>query len=83
MNNKLSKAELIELVKILMNGGVDEKNGKEYTEDEFHRMLDIFMENSLNQNKSDLIFYPEDCGLGEDPTAEEIVEAALNYSEDD
>lgn len=83
MGKNLSKVELIDLVRIIMNSGDDEKTGKEYTEDEVHRMVIIFEENVPNPNGRDLIFYPVDCGLGDDPSAEEIVEAALNYSEDD
>lgn len=80
--NKISKTELIDLVRIIINAGEDEKTGKQYTEDEVHKMVLIFEESIPNPNGRDLIFYPEDCGLGDDPTEEEIVEMALNYSQE-
>lgn len=79
MNNKLSREELVELVEIIMNAGEDEKTGKTYTEDEVDRMIEIFEENILSPQGSDLIFYPHLCGLKIDASAEEIVDAGLNY----
>lgn len=74
----MSREELIRLVEIIMAGGKDEQTGKKYTEAELHKLVKLFVETIPNKNGSDLIFYPDDCGLSEDPTAEEIVEAALN-----
>ena len=81
MNHKLKKDELIELVKIIMNAGEDERTGKEYTEDEVNRMIEIFEMNIASPHGSDLIFYPDICGLRREATAEEIVDAGLNYKE--
>lgn len=74
----MSREELIKLVKIIMDGGKDEKTGIKYTESEVNKLVRLFEKNIPNKNGSDLIFYPDICGLGENPTAEEIVEAALH-----
>lgn len=79
MNNKLSREELIDLVNIIMNSGVDSKTGKEYTDSEVIRMVQIFESNITSPDGSDLIFYPDLCGLNIDASAEEIVDAGLNY----
>ncbi|OFS24187.1 bacteriocin immunity protein [Clostridium sp. HMSC19A10] len=79
MNNKLSREELIDLVNIIMNSGVDSKTGKEYTDSEVIRMVQIFESNITSPDGSDLIFYPDLCGLKIDASAEEIVDAGLNY----
>lgn len=82
MRNKLSQEDLIRLVRIIMNAGEDEETGKEYTEDEIDRMIEIFEDNIISAHGSDLIFYPESCGLSEDATAEDIVMAALRLSDE-
>lgn len=79
MNNKLSREELIDLVKIIMNAGVDSRTGKEYTDSEINKMVEIFKNNISYPHGSDLIFYPHFCGLKIDASAEEIVDAGLNY----
>lgn len=79
---KLSRNDLINLVRIIMNAGEDEKTGKEYTEDEVNRMIEIFEFNIKSPQGSDLIFYPNMCGLNREATAEEIVDAGLNYKEE-
>lgn len=79
MNDKLSREELIDLVKIIINVGVDSRTGKEYTDSEVNKMVQIFESNILSPDGSDLIFYPDLCGLKIDASAEEIVDAGLNY----
>lgn len=74
----MSREELINLVKIIMAGGEDENTGKSYTESELDKLIVLFEKSIPNKNGSDLIFYPNLCGLSGDPTAEEIVEAALH-----
>lgn len=74
----MSREELINLVKIIMADGEDENTGKRYTESEIDKLVVLFEKSIPNKNGSDLIFYPNLCGLSEDPTAEEIVEAALH-----
>jgi len=74
----MSREELINLVKIIMAGGEDENTGKSYTESELDKLVVLFEKRIPNKNGSDLIFYPNLCGLSGDPTAEEIVEAALH-----
>ena len=71
MANKLSKRALIELVeKIIRVQG---------TEEEVNEWVHLFEQNVLHPEASGLIFWSSDYGLGRSPSAEEIVEAALNY----
>lgn len=78
MSYKLNREELIKLVNIIMNGGEDESTGKEYSEDEIDRMIEVFEESIKSSYGSDLIFYPDSCGLSAEATAEEIVNAGLS-----
>ena len=66
MAKKLSKKELIELVKDIMD-----VRGK--TEEHLVVLLEIFKKNVLHPSPSDLIYW-------ENLTAEEVVEKALNYN---
>ena len=69
---ELSRSELIDLVrKILAVAG---------TEEQVHALVVLFEMNVPHPEASGLIFWPDDYGLGSDPTAEEIVDQALNYS---
>ncbi|GLC28921.1 bacteriocin immunity protein [Clostridium omnivorum] len=67
MKEKLSKNELIEIVKRIIN--------VEGTEEEIDEMIEVFERNVPHPAASDLIFYPEKGEV----TPEEIVEEALNY----
>lgn len=78
----MSKEDLLKLLKIITNAGYDEETGKKYSEKEIDRLVEIFEENIPHPGGSDLIFYPELCGLKIDASPEEIVECALNYKED-
>ena len=82
MSYRLNREELIKLVKIIMNGGEDEFTGKEYSEDEIDRMIEVFEESIKSPYGSDLIFYPDSCGLSPEATAEEIVNAGLIENEE-
>ena len=66
MQEQLSRDQLVELVRRIMNA--------EGTEDEIDAWQDLLERNLLDPNVSDLIFYPD-----REMTAEEIVERALNY----
>jgi hypothetical protein len=66
MQEQLSRDQLVELVRRIMNA--------EGTEDEIDAWQDLLERNVLDPNVSDLIFYPD-----REMTAEEIVERALNY----
>lgn len=74
----MNREELLNLVKIIMAAGEDENTGKRYTESEVDKLVVLFEKSIPNKNGSDLIFYPDLCGLPEEATAEEIVEAALH-----
>ena len=69
MKGKLSKAELIELVRKIINC-------EWTTEEEGDRLLHELKDNVIYPEVSDLIFYPKD---GKTPTPEEVVEKALAY----
>lgn len=71
MSQKLSRDELIELVKKISD--------PENNEEDISNWLEIFERNVPYPGVSDLIFWPRRCGLGSDPTAEEIVDKALSY----
>lgn len=66
MANKLTKEELVQLVRKIANC--------EGTEEEIEEWMDILEENVPHPEISDLIFYPD-----EEMTPEEIVEKALSY----
>jgi Colicin immunity protein / pyocin immunity protein len=67
MSKKLTREELIEIVRKIMNC--------EGTEKEIDEYIDILEENVPHPEVSDLIFYPE---RGE-PTPEEVVDQAMAY----
>lgn len=73
----MEREELIDLVRVLCEGGYDEKNNKQYSEKEFERLVELFEKNIPNECGADLIFYPKLCGLSSEPTVEEIVDKAL------
>ncbi|WP_430742876.1 bacteriocin immunity protein [Bacillus atrophaeus] len=67
--NKMSKEELISLVKKIMNPELEDEVIGKY--------IDLLEENVPHPAPSDLIFWSE-----EEYTAEQIVEIALNYKEE-
>ncbi|MCY8858519.1 bacteriocin immunity protein [Bacillus atrophaeus] len=67
--NKMSKEELISLVKKIMNPELEDEVVGKY--------IDLLEENVPHPAPSDLIFWSE-----EEYTAEQIVEIALNYKEE-
>ena len=71
MQDKLDKDQLIRLVEKIMRS--------EGTLEELEAWLRIVEENVPDPQVSDLIYWPEQNGLGETPTAEHIVERALQY----
>lgn len=71
MQQKLSKAELVDLVNRLLRA--------EGTREETQVWLETIEANVPYPNMQGLIYWPDSHGLGENPTAEEIVEKALNY----
>lgn len=77
----MSRIELIKIVEIIMNGGYDEQNDKQLSEIEVDKLVKTFTENIPCPYGSDLIFYPNLCNLSDGMTAQEIVDFALNYQE--
>ena len=79
MSQGLSKEELVELIRRIMNA--------EGTEEEINEMINLFDANVPHPNGANLAFYPEDCDhkqgwktIGEyNPSPEEVVEMALSY----
>jgi hypothetical protein len=68
MNEKLSREELVDLVKKIM--AVDG------TQDELDQFIDLLIKNVPHPEVTNLIYYPPD---GKDFTAEEIIDLALGY----
>jgi hypothetical protein len=68
MENKLSKGELIELVKKICDPKLSDEEVSEY--------IDILQKNVPHPAPSDLIFWND-----EELSPEEIVEIALNYKD--
>lgn len=81
--NKMSREELLKLVRIISNAGLDEETGKKYNEKEIDRLVEIFEENIPHPGGSDLLFYPELCGLPNDVSPEKMLDVALSYKEED
>lgn len=75
----MEREDLIGLVTIIMNGGIDKNTNTHYSEIEVDRMVDAFEKNIPCEFGSDLIFYPNLCGLPDNMSAEQIVDFALNY----
>lgn len=73
MPEALNKQQLISLVRDVMQGKGDEQQLEEWG-DLFYRSTP-----GTRGYVFDLIFYPHRHGLGDAPTAEEIVEKALSY----
>lgn len=77
MERKLSREELIELGKKIVNS--------EGTENEINEMINAFNKNVPHPNGAGLFFYPENYNFRKDdiskynPTVEEVVDKALNY----
>jgi hypothetical protein len=71
MADKLSKEQLVGLVERIINA--------EGTEKEINEWVELFACSVPDPEASDLIFWPSTRGLGSNPSAEEIVEKALNY----
>ncbi len=66
--DNISKAEYVEIVERLKNA---DDNAKFY--------LDLLERNLPHPRISDLIYWPENEGLTDDSTSEEIVDKAMNY----
>jgi len=76
MSQKLSREELVDLVETIIN--VYDKNTKKDLTEKEHVALVVKFRKCINHpGGSDLIYYPENVGLPESPTIEEIVELAL------
>ena len=70
-NERMSRDELVGLVRRIMAG----EGG---SQEEADRLVDLFLENVPHPEADGLIFYPERY-FGHEPTAEEVVDAALSY----
>lgn len=75
----MKREDLIYIVKIFKNDGVDIKTGIRLKEKQAMDLLDVFWENVPHPEGANLIFSPEEFGLSKDASAEEIVDFALNY----
>jgi hypothetical protein len=71
MVKKLSKSELVELVARLLRA--------EGSEEEECEWLELIERNVPHPEVAGLIYWPDQYGLSEEPSAEEIVEKALKY----
>ena len=75
MEQKLSREELVELVKAIMS--VRDKQGNMLSEDEHLALLVKFKKNIAHPGGTDLIYYPTLVGLSPKPTVDEIVDLAI------
>lgn len=71
MREKLSKAELIQLVEKIISG--------QGTEQEIYKWLKLVELNVPDQGVSDIIYWPSTRGQPDNLTAEQIVDIALSY----
>lgn len=71
MIDRLDKAQLIRLVEQIING--------EGTEEEVDTWVSLVEQNVPDPNVWNLLFFPEKSGLGDSPSAEQIVEKAFAY----
>jgi Colicin immunity protein / pyocin immunity protein len=72
MGQRLTRSELIDLVERIMRGDSD-------SQEEADRLVDLFVDSVPHPEADDLIFYPQKT-FGREPTAEEVVDAALSYT---
>ncbi len=70
--NKLSRQELVKLVEKIMRAEDAPAEGP-------YPLLDLFESNVPHPRASGLVYWPETEGLSAEPTATEVVEAALSY----
>lgn len=75
MEQKLSRDELVELVKMIQT--VRDKEGNTLSEEEHHALVMKFVKAVSHPGGTDLIYYPTLVGLPPEPTAEMIVDFAL------
>lgn len=76
MTRKLSREELVDLVKEIMTVR-DKETGRRLTEEEHHALVTKFVRGINHPGGTDLIYYPELVGLPPEPTADEIVDLAI------
>lgn len=77
----LNREELIKIVKIFHNDGIDEETGKKIEEDTVYELWELFDEAAGFDSASNIIFSPIDFGLDKESTPEEIVDFILrNHS---
>ena len=69
--------ELIRIVKIFQNDGIDGATGKKVRGDQVDDFMDFFDDNVKHEGGVELVFEPETYGLPKDATAEQIVDFAL------
>lgn len=72
------KDEMIEIVTIFKNDGIDKRTGKMITERNMYDIMDRFDHMVGMEGASEIIFGPEDFGLDKDASPEEIVDFALS-----
>ena len=77
----MTREDLIRIVNVFKNDGIDVETGRKLRENEFYDLLDNFDENVEHPAGSEIIFGPEDYGLPADATAEEIVDFAMEKKE--
>jgi hypothetical protein len=71
VKNAFTRQELIELIEKVRDPSCDEN--------EAVSLLQVLSQNVPHPGISGLIFWPEQYGLSDYPTAEEILEQAMNY----
>ena len=69
--------ELIKIVKIFQNDGIDETTNKRISENQVADFMDFFDDHVKHEAGVELIFDLEAYGLSKDATPEEIVDFAL------
>ena len=69
--------ELIRIVKIFQNDGIDGATGKKVSGNQVADFMDFFDDNVNHEAGVEIVFEPETYGLPKDATAEQIVDFAL------
>ena len=75
--DNMLRDDLIRIVRIFQNDGIDETTNKMITNDQMCDFMEFFDDNVNHEAGTELIFDSERYGLAKDATAEEIVDFAL------
>lgn len=80
LSEMLTNEELIRIIEIFRNEGIDRLTGKELTEKETYIFLNLIDETVGRMNSTDVIFAPKSFGLTDNATAEEIAKYLLKQN---